>query len=82
MSGIQYDKVEFRQNMATRVIRGYIQDEVAKTVINMDIEQVVNTAYEQFFEKVEKIVRSEKLDNAEKVEKLLRLVKKYEFELD
>ena len=82
MSGVRYDTVRLHDDMAARVLKRYIGDEVAKAVRNLDIEQVVNTAYEQFFEKVQKIVRSEKLDDAEKIEKLLRLIKKYEFELD
>ena len=81
MSEIYFNKEEFRKNMTMQVIKGYISDAVWETMCDMDFEQVSNQAFEKFFKTVEKIVRSEKLDNAEKIEKLLRLIKKYEMEL-
>ena len=81
MSECYFNKEDFRRNMTRQVIKGYISDAVWQTMRDMDFEQVSNQAFEKFFKTVEKIVRSEKLDNAEKIEKLLRLIKKYEMEL-
>lgn len=81
MSERYFNKEDFRRNMTRQVIKGYISDAVWETMQDMDFEQVSNQAFEKFFKTVEKIVRSEKLDNAEKIEKLLRLIKKYEMEL-
>ena len=81
MSAIYFDKEDFRRNITNRMLKTYISDAVWQTMVDMDFEQVANQAYERFFKTVEKIVRSEKLDNNEKVEKLLRLIKKYDIEL-
>ena len=81
MSEIYFYKEDFRRNITNRMLKTYISDAVWQTMVNMDFEQVANQAYERFFKTVEKIVRSEKLDNNEKVEKLLRLIKKYDIEL-
>ena len=81
MSECYFNKEDFRRNMTRQVIKGYISDAVWQTMQDMDFEHISNQAFEKFFKTVEKIVRSEKLDNAEKIEKLLRLIKKYEMEL-
>ena len=70
MSERYFNKEDFRRNMTRQVIKGYISVAVWETMQDMDFEQVSNQAFEKFFKTVEKIVRSEKLDNAEKIEKL------------
>ncbi|MBQ2968252.1 MAG: hypothetical protein IJE10_09065 [Clostridia bacterium] len=81
MSEMYFNKEDFRKSITNRMIKTYISDAVWRTMQNMDFEQIYNEAYNMFFEKVEKIVRSEKLDDTEKVEKLLRLIQKYEIKL-
>lgn len=81
MSEMYFDKEDFRKSITNRMIKTYISDAVWRTMQNMDFEHIYNEAYNMFFEKVEKIVRSEKLDDTEKVEKLLRLIQKYEIKL-
>ncbi len=81
MSEKYFDKQDFGRNVRMQIIKTYIGDMVWQTMRDMDFEEIQKDAYDNFFKKVEKIVRSEKLDNDEKVEKLLRLIQRYEITL-